>query len=150
MKTNGDILAKMLESIKKGLTSFHHHLRAPRRYVKRYLLSFTNAEQEFIVKEILHNQNKSIAKAILLRKNIAIPNLGSFQYRESLEIIREIKNEVKAKYGVTDIRKVDEELYEIINKEIEDRKREIILPLYFRQLGSRDNINYDFKNTSKK
>lgn len=150
MKTNDDILAKMLESIKQALPSFHSRVRASRRYAKRFQLSFIDPEKEFIIKEILNSQNKSIAKAMLLRKNISIPNLGSFQYRESLEIIREIKNEVKAKYGVIDIRKVDEELYDIINKEIEEKKKEIILPLYFEQLGGKDRINYNFKNTDKK
>lgn len=150
MRVNEDILDKMIESINKALPSFHSRIRTARRYIKRFMLSFTNPEKEFIVKEILHSQNKTIARAILLRKNISIPNIGSFQYRESLEIIREIKNEVKAKYGVTDIRKVDEELFEIINQEIEAKKREIILPLYFKQLGGKDNINYNFRDTGKK
>lgn len=150
MKVNEDILAKMIESINKALPSFHSHKRRARQYAKIFMLSYTPAEKEFIIKEILHNQNKSITKAILERKNIAIPNIGTFQYRESLEIIREIKNEVKAKYGVKDLRHIDEELYNKINEEIEARKKEILVPLYFKQLGSTDNINYNFRNTDKK
>ena len=150
MKIDETILGKMLESIKKALPSFHSHVRASRKYAKRFELAFTSAEQEFIIKEILHSQNKSIANAILRRKNISIPNIGSFQYRETLEIAREIREQVKAKYGITDLRKVDEETFMMINEEIQARNREILLPLYFQQLGSVDNINYDFKNRGKK
>lgn len=148
MKINETVLAKMLESINKALPSFHSHWRGSKRYVKRFMLVFTDAEKEFIVKEMLHSQNKSIAKAMLQRKNIAIPNIGSFQYRESLEIIRELKNEIKAKYGVTDLRKVDEETFMKINDELEARKKEILIPLYYQQI-KKDNINYDFLNSGK-
>lgn len=150
MKIDETILGKMLESIKKALPSFHSRIRASRKYAKRFELAFTSTEQEFVIKEMLHSQNKSIANAILRRKNIAIPNIGSFQYRETLEIAREIREQVKAKYGVTDLRKVDEETFMMINEEIQARNREILLPLYFQQLGSVDRINYDFKNRGKK
>ena len=60
MKLNEDVFAKMIESINKALPSFHSHKNRARRYVKRFMLAFTSAEKEFIIKEILHNQNKSI------------------------------------------------------------------------------------------
>jgi hypothetical protein len=100
------------------------------------------------VKEILHQQNRSLVKAIGNKKNIAIPFIGSYQYRESLEIIREIKHEVKAEMGIDDLRKVDPILYRIANEKIEFKKKAILLPLYFKQLNIKGStVNHNFLNT---
>ena len=149
MKIDETILSKMMESINKALPSFTSFRRKARKYLTLFRLVFTEPEKEFIIKEILHSQNKSIAKAMLQRKNISIPNIGSFQYRESLEIIRELKNEIKAKYGIANLREVDEETFNKINAELQARKREIILPLYFKQI-KKENINYDFLKRGRK
>lgn len=146
MKIDSDISTNIVESVKKTLQSFHSHRRKARIYAKRFLNGFSDNDRDFILNEILYNQNKSIIEAISNRKNIAIPTLGSFQYRESLEIIREIKNEIKKKYGVLDIRKADQSIIDAIIKEIEEKKKEIIIPLYFKQLGGKGStVNSNFK-----
>ena len=145
MKVNDEVFEKMLGNIKSSLPSFHSHKRSARIYARRFLNGFSDNDREFIVKEILHQQNRSLVKAIVDKKNIAIPCIGSFQYRESLELIREIKKQVKKEFDVDDLRTVDEETYNIISEEIEVRKREVILPLYFKQLGGKGStVNNDF------
>ena len=145
MKINNDVFEKIIDSLKKNLLSFHSHKRKARIYAKRFLNGFSDNDRDFIVKEILHQQNRSLIKAIGNKKNIAIPSIGSFQYRESLEIIREIKREVKREFNVDDIRKVDEEMFNKINLAIEARKKEVILPLYFKQLGGKgSSVNPNF------
>lgn len=145
MKVNDEVFEKIVESVKKALPSFHSHKRKSRRYAKCFTLAYTDKDKEFILKEILHQQNRSIIKAIGEKKNIAIPSIGSFQYRESLELIREIKKDVKREFGVEDIRKVDEETYDKINEKIQERKRQIILPLYFKQHGGKgSSVNNNF------
>lgn len=145
MKINDDVFEKIVESVKKALPSFHSHKRAARKYVRAFLNGFSDNDREFVLKEILHQQNRSLIKAIANKKNIAIPAIGSFQYRESLEMVREIRHEVKKEFGVDDMRKVDHHLFVQIHDEIEARKRKVILPLYFRQLGGKgSSVNPDF------
>jgi CHAT domain-containing protein len=145
MKIIDEVFNNMVESIKKTLPSFHSHKRKARIYAKRFLNGFSDNDREFIIKEILHQQNRSIIKAIGNKRNIAIPIIGTFQYRESLEIIRQIKNDVKRENNVEDLRKVDQETYDKLSAEIESRKKAIILPLYFKQIDNRDStINYNF------
>ncbi|MCK9429934.1 MAG: hypothetical protein M0R17_08010 [Candidatus Omnitrophica bacterium] len=145
MNTNDDVFKNMVEAVKKSLPSFHSHKRKARIYAKRFLNGFNDNDKEFIIREIQHQQNKSIVKAIANKKNIAIPMIGSFQYRESLEMIRAIKNEVKEEFGVEDLRKVDEETYDKVNDEIQKRKKAIILPLYYKQYGGKgSSVNHNF------
>jgi hypothetical protein len=148
MKVNDDVFPDIMKAVKSKIPSFHSHVRAARKYAKRFQLAFTDPEKEFVIKEILNQQNKSIIKAIAEKKNIAIPNLGSFQYRETLELIKQIKNEVKQEQGITDLRKLKQEDPVKADKAIQEmnlRKKLLILPLYFKQLGARDSsINYNF------
>lgn len=139
MKVIDEVFDKMIDSLKKNLSSFHSHRRRARIYAKRFLNGFSDNDREFIVKEILHQQNRSLIKAIGNKKNIAIPFIGSYQYRESLEIIRKIKNEVKEEMGIDDLRKVDPVIYKIANEKIEFKKKAILLPLYFKQLNIKGN-----------
>jgi len=145
VKTNDEVFEKIVESVKRALPFFHSHKRKARIYAKRFLNGFSDNDREFILKEILHQQNRSIIKAIGNKKNIAIPNIGSFQYRESLEIIRQIKDDVKKEMDIDDLRKVDQTIYNIANDKIQARKKEILLPLYFKQHGVKgSSINPDF------
>lgn len=147
MKFDDAILEKMIKSIKTSLPSFHSHRKKARRYAKAFLLAYDDKDKEFIIKEILHQQNRSIIKAIEEKKNIAIPFLGSFQYRESLELIREIKNEVKKEMQIDDLRKVDEFTFLKANEEIERRKKGVLIPLYFKQLDIKGStVNHNFRN----
>lgn len=151
MKLVDEVFDKMIDSIKTNLPSFHSHKRKARIYAGRFRNGFSDSDREFILKEILHQQNRSIIKAIAEKKNIAIPHIGTFQYRNSLEIIREIKNDVKEQLNIQDLRKVDEETYNKANDMIQERKKSILIPLYFKQLNIKGStINYDFKNTGKK
>lgn len=145
MITNDDVFPEIMKTVDKGLKEFHSHIHRARRYSKRFLLAFTKNDREFVLKEILNSQNKSIIKAIADRKNIAIPNIGSFRYRETLEVIRAIKNEVKNEYHVNDMRDCDPIIAEVIREKVEVRKRMIVLPLYFKQLGSKGStVNTNF------
>lgn len=151
MKVDDDVFDKMIKSLKKALSSFTSRKRKARKYVRYFMIGMSDADREFIVKEILHQQNRSLVNAIANKKNIALPGIGSFQYRESLEIIRNIKNEVKAEHGIKDLRKVDEETFDKIHEEIEVKKKAIILPLYFKQLGGKGSqVNHNFLNGTKK
>lgn len=145
MKVNDEVFEEMVKSIKKSLPSFHSHYRSVRKYIRRFLNVYSDNDREFIIKEILHNQNKSIIKAIQERKNIAIPFIGTFQYRETLEAIKEITKEVKEKYGIIDLRKCDPVLAEIAINEINEKKKEVIIPLYFSQIGGKGStVKTDF------
>jgi hypothetical protein len=150
MKIDESILEKMVKRVKTTLSSFHSHVKKARKYVRWYINGMTEVDREFIIKEILHQQNRSIIKAIENKKNIGIPSIGSFQYRESLEIIKAIKQEVKAEMGIEDIRKVDEETYIILNNKMEERKKSVLIPLYFKQLNIKGNsVNHQFLNKIK-
>lgn len=145
MKIVEGILEKMVESAKQTLSSFHSHRRIARQYAKRFTIAFTKQEQEFILEEILYNQNKSIAKAIANKKNIAIPAIGTFQYRESLEIIKGINKEVKEKYNIERLDQIDPAIKEVVTAELEERKRAILIPLYFKQINKKNStVNHDF------
>lgn len=143
-----EVFDKMLESIKKALPSFHSHRRIARKYARRFQYGFSDSDREFVIKEILHQQNRSIIKAISEKKNIAIPFLGTFQYRESLELSREIKNEVKAEYGLQPnfrLSDLSEEDYMKITEEIRERKKQVLVPLYFKQINIKGStVNYNF------
>lgn len=147
MKVNDDVFERIVESVKQALQLFHSHKRRPRVYAKGFLNRYNDVDREFILKEILHNQNKSIAKAISEKKNIAIPSLGSFQYRESLELIKEITTEVKKEYNVTNIKECDPDKASVVIDEINKRKKLVILPLYFKQLGGKGStVDHNFLN----
>lgn len=147
MKVDDEVFDKIVDSVKTGLQSFHSHKHKARLYAKRFLNGFSDSDRDFILKEILYQQNKSIVKAVGNKQNISIPSLGSFQYRETLEVIRDIKNEVKKEFNVTDIRKCDPDKAEAIIEEINIRKKHIILPLYFKQLGGKgSSVNHNFLN----
>ena len=151
MKIDEVILEKMVKRVKTSLLSFHSHRKKARKYVRWFINGMTDTDREFIIKEILHQQNRSIENAIELKKNIAIPMLGSFQYRESLEISKEISKEVKAEMGVTDLRKVDEETFIKVNDEVNKRKKSILLPLYFKQLNIKGStVDHQFLKKIKK
>lgn len=145
MNSNDIVIDKMVKAVIEFLPSFHSHKRKARIYARRFLNGFTDDDRLFIIKEIQYQQNKSIINAIENRKNIAIPMLGSFQYRESLEIITEIKNDVKKEFGIDSIKGLDETMYDIVNNEIQKRKKDIILPLYFKQYGGKgSSVNPNF------
>jgi len=145
MKIDESILDKMVKRIKNFLPSFHSHRKKARKYVRWYINGMSEVDKEFVIKEILHQQNRSIIKAIENKKNIAIPMIGSFQYRESLEICRAIKNEVKQEMGIEDLRKVDEETFVQANNKIEERKKAVLIPLYFQQLNIKGNsVDHNF------
>lgn len=151
MKVLDEVFDKMIDSLKKNLPFFHSRIRPARIYAKRFLNGFSENDREFILKEILHQQNRSIIKAIENKKNIAIPNIGSFQYRESLEIAREIKNEVKTEMGIDDLRKVDQRTYDEAIERIDAKKKAILVPLYFRQLNIKGStVNPNFLTLRKK
>lgn len=139
MKIDEIIFEKMIKRIKNSLLSFHSHRKKARKYVRWYLNGMLETDREFIVKEILHQQNRSIVKTIENKKNLSIPSIGSFQYRESLEIIRQIKNDVKKEMGIEDFRKVDENTYQAAQSKIEAIKKSILIPLYFKQLNIKGN-----------
>lgn len=151
MKVNEIVFKNMVESIKKALPFFHSHKRKARQYAKKFMIAYTEAEQEFILKEILHSQNKSIIQAIENKQNIAIPALGSFQYRESMEISKQIKDQVKAEYNVSTIHHADPIVADVIRKEIETRKKAVLLPLHFKQINIKGStVNYNFLNKNVK
>lgn len=147
MKIDDTIFDKIVDAVSSALQSFHSHKSPARRYVKRYRMRYTDADREFILKEILHSQNRSIVAAIGNKKNISIPAIGSFQYRETLEATKAIKKEVKEKYHVTDLNSVDPVIFDAIIKEIDAKKRDIILPLYFKGVGGKGStVNHNFRN----
>lgn len=148
MKLDEDILERIVSSVKARLQSFQSRKRKARIHAVKFTTIYNDREREFIIKEVLHSQNKSIIYAIGNNKNIAIPSLGTFQYRETREAIQEIKREVKAKYGVTcRISECDPELAAKIREEIEAKKREVVIDLYYKSVGPRNShVNHNFKN----
>lgn len=145
MKIDETILGKMMTRVKGELSSFHSHRKKARKYVRWYLNGMVESDREFIVKEILHQQNRSIVKSIETKKNLSIPSIGSFQYRESLEIIRQIKNDVKKEMGIEDLRKVDEDTYLAASAKIEEIKKAVLIPLYYKQLNIKGNtVDHQF------
>ena len=148
MKIEEDILEKIVAGVRARLQSFHSRKRQARIHAVKFMKFFTDVEREFLIKEVLHSQNKTIIKAIADRKNIAVPSLGTFQYREIYEAIRDITAEVKAKYNVSGpMNKIDPTLAEIIHNEIEEKKKEIVIDLYYKGVGGRGStVNHNFKN----
>jgi len=147
MKIDDTIFDKIVDAVNSALQFFHSHKSPARRYVRRYRTRYNDADREFILKEILHSQNRSVANAIGNKKNIAIPVIGSFQYRETLEATKEIKREVKEKYHITNMKEVDPVIFDAILKEIDTKKRDIILPLYFKGVGGKGStVNPNFRN----
>lgn len=145
MNVNDEVLGKIVDSLKKNLLSFHSHKRPARIYAKRFLNGFSDTDREFIIKEILYNQNLSIINAIKNKKNISVPNLGSFQYRESLEMITEIKDEVKKEMNIDNLKTCDPIIADKAIQEIEIRKKLKIIPLYFKQIGGKgSSVNHNF------
>lgn len=146
MKVNEDIFDKIVARVKSSLQSFHSRKRKARIYAVKYTKIFNDADREFILKEILHSQNKSIISAIANKKNIAIPSLGTFQYRETLEATRQIKNEVKQAHQITDMKHLDPAIFDAIIREIDEKKKEVLLPLYFKGVGGKGStVNHNFK-----
>ena len=62
MKVDNDVFDEMMEALKRELPNFHSSKRKARIYAKRFLNGFSDGDREFILKEILHSQNKSIIK----------------------------------------------------------------------------------------
>jgi len=146
MKLNEDILTNIISGVRTRLQSFTSRKRKARIYAVKFTTIFNDAEREFVIKEILHSQNKSIANAIASKKNIAIPSLGTFQYRETLEAIKQIKNEVKQEHNISDLRKVNPAIFEAIHREIEARKKEVVIDLYYKGSGGKGStVNHNFK-----
>lgn len=146
MKVNEDIFDKIVQSVRTRLKSFTSRKRKARIYAIKFANIYSDADRDFIIKEILHSQNKSIASAIANKKNIAIPSLGTFQYRETLEAIKSIKDEVKREHNISDLRKLDPNVFDAIRAEIEAKKKDIVIDLYYKGCGGKGStVNHNFK-----
>ncbi len=65
--------------------------------------------------------------------------------KENEKDLIEIKNEVKQEMGIEDLRKVDEETFVEANNKIEERKKAVLIPLYFQQLNIKGNsVDHNF------
>lgn len=147
MKTNDEVFPLIIDSVTKMLSTFTSRLYKARAAARRWK-KYDENDKEFILKEILNSQNRSILNAMENKKNIALPSLGHFQYCESAEISREIRNEVKAKYNIseeTPLTKVDPYIAELIRHEVKIKRREVLIPLYFKNLKCNSTINYNFR-----
>jgi nucleoid DNA-binding protein len=151
MKINDELFPKIMESVKETLLSSSSSTnRKKNTNIVKFLHVLSTAEQEFIVKEILHSQNKSIIQAMENKRNITLPKLGCFKYRKTSEVNRELFAKVKAKYHIDQLKDADPVIAELALDELHKLQREILIPIAIAEVNNREGkINYNFLNKTK-
>jgi len=142
---NDEIFEEIVEHLDDALQHFAAKPAKTRIYrkVRRQANMFNLkkvSDKEFIYREILASQNRSIVNAIKDKQSIRIPRIGMFKFRQYAVVASEIKQEIYKKHGITTIFDLPKSERLAVVKEVKEASSEIVKQLYIESLNPNKSI----------
>lgn len=136
---NDAIFDEIVEHLEGALHSFAAKPAKTRIYrkIRRQANMFNlkkQSDKEFIYKEILASQNRSIVNAIKEQQSIRIPRIGMFKFRQYAVVANEIKQEIYKKHGIKSLFDLGKSERLAVSQEIKEASSEIVKQMYIESI----------------